>query len=462
MSNFIFLSLITLAALAPALVAEPSNKISRVSFANGDKVSGSLVNLDVKLLGFKSTLFPKSVFFNRSAILDLELGQAQPSIEIDSTQADHMAEIQLKGRYSQEDQRDTLRGQLSQVADDHVILSTWYAGELKIQRNLIHSIKIKSNKTDLYSGPNSLEEWNQRFSSNSWKFQNNALISGNSRGGISKDIGLVNQSVLKFKLQWKDTIGLTLNLFADSPKYDKLANYYQLSMQSNYLQMKKVIKDERPPQLNRMSNTGYIHATKSAEYAIYMNKQKGIFHIFINGKKVHTFTDQAATPNLLGSSIYLRNDNGKMMHMSNIRVEKWNGAIPTPEDEKSLKQLKGDDQRILLANGDAVVGKIGQISNGMLDIKTEHADLKLPLIGVRDLKLPSTEESQPKMERNDIKAHFKTGGWIILNVTSIDKGFIHGRHQAIGNHSFRVDAFEQIEFNICNGNYNKIRKEQAW
>jgi len=62
MSNFIFLSLITLAALAPALVAEPSNKISRVSFANGDKVSGSLVNLDVKLLGFKSTLFPKVSF----------------------------------------------------------------------------------------------------------------------------------------------------------------------------------------------------------------------------------------------------------------------------------------------------------------------------------------------------------------------------------------------------------------
>jgi len=457
MSNFKFLSLISLTALAPLLVAESSENLSRVNFANGDKVSGAIVNMDDKLLEFKSALFPKNVLFNKSAILDLEL-----FIDIDFTQADHVAELQLEGRYGQEEQRDTLRGQLSQIADDHVILSTWYAGELKVERSLIHSIKIKSNQSGLYQGPNSLEEWDEGNSANSWKFENNALVSGNSRGVISKDIGLLDQSVLKFKLQWKSSIALTLNLFADSPEIGKLENFYELRMQSNYLQMKKVIKNERPPQINRIRNASYTHATNSAEYAIYMDKKKGVFHIFINGKNVQTFTDNAATPKLLGSSIYLRSDNEKKMRISNMSLEKWNGAIPTPEDGEALNLLKGDGQRILLANGDAVVGKLGQISNGMLDIKTEYADLKLPIFGIRDLKLPTSEENHPKMEPNDVKAHFKGGGWVILNVSSIDKEFIHGEHKAIGNHKFRIDAFEKIELSIYKRSYNKIRKEQTW
>ena len=128
MSNYIFQSLITLAALAPTLVAEPPNKLSRVNFTNGDKVSGTIVNMEANLLDFKSTLFPKNVFFNKSAILDLELDQTQPSIGINFAKADHVAELRLESRYRQEEQRDTLRGQLIQIADDHVLLSTWYAG----------------------------------------------------------------------------------------------------------------------------------------------------------------------------------------------------------------------------------------------------------------------------------------------------------------------------------------------
>jgi hypothetical protein len=464
MSNYLFLSLVSLAAFSSNLVAEPSSNLSVVNFANasGDRVSGSVVNMEGDLLEFKSALFPKNVFFNKSAILDVELDQAEPSIDIDFTQADHVAELQLEGRYGQEDKRDTLRGQLTQIADDHIILSTWYAGELKVQRDLIHSIKIKSNQSGLYQGPNSLEEWDQGKSANSWKFENKALVTGKSRGAISKDISLLDQSVLKFKLQWKTSIALTLNLFADSPEVGKLENFYELRMQSNYLQMKKVIEGERPPQINRMSNTSYPHVTKSAEYAIYMDKKKGVFHIFINGTKVQTFTDSAVTPKLLGTSIYLRNENEKMMRISSMILEKWNGTIPTPEDEKALNQLQGEGQRILLANGDAVIGKIGLIKNGMLDIKTEHADLKLPLYGIRDLKLPSTEDNKPKMETNDVKAHFKGGGWIILDVSSIDKEFIHGNNKAIGNHKFRIDAFEKIELSIYEPSYNKIRKEQAW
>ncbi len=462
MSNFIFLTFITLAALAPVLVAEPSNKLSRVNFANGDKVSGTVANMEAKLLEFNSTLFPKNVFFNKLAILDLELDQSQPNIDIDFTQADHIVELQLEGRYGQEDQRDTLRGQLSQIADNHVILSTWFAGELKVQRNLIHSIKIKSNQTDLYTGPNSMEEWNHENSVSSWKFENNALISENFAGAISKNIGLLDQSVLKFKLQWKNTIALTLNLFANSAEKNKLENFYELRMQRDYMYMQKRIKNENPPQLNRMVNSRYDHVKKSAEYAIYMDKKKGVFHVFINGKRAQTFTDHAATPELLGSSIYLRNHSDNKMRISNIHLENWNGAIPSSKDEKVLDQLKGDGQRILLSNGDAVVGKIGLIKNGMLDIKTEHADLKLPLFSIRDLKLPTSEENHPKMESNDIKAHFKNGGWIILNVSSIDKEFIHGKHEAIGNRAFRIDAFEKIELNIYKPSYNKIRKEQTW
>ncbi|MEO1856761.1 MAG: hypothetical protein ABGY95_05265 [Rubritalea sp.] len=463
MSNFRFLSLISLVILAPTLTAEPPGKRSRVNFANGDKVSGTVVNMDADLLEFKSTLFPKNVFFNKPAILDLELDQSQPKIDIDFTQADHMAELQLEGRYGQEEQRDTLRGQLSQIADDHVILSTWYAGELKVQRDLIHSIKIKSNQTDLYSGPNSLEEWQEENSASSWRFENNALISGNSRSVISKDIGLLDQSVLKFQLQWKNTIALTLNLFANSPQKAKLENYYELRMQTNYMYMQKRIKNERPPQLDRAPNSSYDHASNSAEYAIYMDKKKGVFHVFINGDKAHTFTDHAATPKLLGSSIHLRNDNENKMRISNIRLEKWNGAIPSGlEEEEALEQLKGEGQRILLANGDTVVGQIGKINNGMLDVKTEHADLKLPLFGIRDLQLPATEENHPKMQSNDVKAYFKDGGWIILNVKSIDDKFLHGSHEAIGNHAFRIDAFEKIELNIYKLSYAKIRKEQVW
>ena len=462
MNNITILSFLALITLAGNLGAERSNNQSRVNFSNGDKISGSVVNMDVSLLEFKSAHFPKNVFFNKSTILDLELHQPTKPIDIDFTQADHIAELKLEGRYGQENQRDTLSGQLTQIADDHVILSTWYAGELKVQRNLIHSIKIKSNQPDLYSGPNSLEEWDQDQSAGSWKFENKALVSGNSRGVISKDIGMPKLSVLRFKLEWKNTIALTLNLFADSPEIGNQDNYYELRMQTNYMYMQKRIKNERPPQLDRMPNTSYDHKKKSAEYAIHMDKNKGVFHVFVNGQLAQTFNDHSATPKLLGSSIHLRNDNENQMRISGLRLEKWNGAIPSPVDDKAHKQIDGDGQKILLANGDAVVGKIGSISNGMLDIETEHAELKLPLFGIRDLKLPIAEENHPKMEPNDIKAYFKSGGWIILDVKSIDAEFLHGSHQAIGNCSLRIDAFEKVEMNIYDSNYIKLRNKSDW
>lgn len=375
---------------------------------------------------------------------------------------DHVAILELEDRFGYEGEHGTLQGQLDELTEKSLTLSTDYAGSLTVDRSLVKSISITNSTTSLYTGPKSIEEWNAFGEAGTWKFSNSSLISNASRGSIAQDVGLPDKALLTFNLSWKVRPGLSLYLFADKADDEQPSSYYEIRLNSNYMYMQKSTPLDSSRQLAKMPNTQLSFDSQSAEVAIYMDKNKGIFHVFVNGEKTYTFTDHSPSPEGFGSSIFFRNDNESRMLIKEIQVENWTNAIPTEEDQKAYSKLSGEGQKILLANGDAVIGQIGEISNGLLSIETKYTPLKIPLAGVRDLHLPPVEENHPKAERNDIKAYFHDGGWVMIDVVKIDNSQIRGKNKAIGPCEFDIRAFKKLEFNVYEKPHQKLRQKDTW
>ncbi|MFC4993997.1 hypothetical protein [Rubritalea tangerina] len=436
---------------------------ARVHFADGDIISGNVIGLNDDIMLFKSKKFSNSAApLKTSSILNVELFQQESDSPSSPALPDHLAEVKLEDRYGYEGEYGVLKGQLIQISDDSVTLNTSYAGELNIDRSLINQISIHSTGSGLYTGPNSLDEWTQHGSREAWKYSDNALIGGNARGSLSRDVNLPNQGHMSFEIDWQTNIGLTLLLFTDTVESSTPNNYYELRIQSNYITMSKRIKGQSSPHLDRNQNRNVDYPTEKAKYDLYMDKDKGKFDIYVNGKRINTFTDHTPTPDKLGTGLYLRKDNDHRLRLSEMRLEKWTGALPTQKDEDAFRDLKGEGQKLMLANGDAIIGKIGAIEDGILNIETIHTPLKVPLAKIRDLNLPMAQENHPRSLSGDIKAYYRDGGWITINVESIDEKAIHGSNEAIGKHSFQLSAFKKLELNVYNREFNKMRKEIQW
>lgn len=435
---------------------EPSAK---VDFINGDTITGSIVNMQKDSLEFKSSHFPQNARFNKDSVLSVTFPSKKTELPIDFQQANHVAELNLKGRFGYEDEQGVLRGQITQINDSSIELSTWFAGPLTVDRSLIHSIKILSNDSELYRGPNSLKEWTSSTSQDAWKYGNGALISSTTCGSLAKDVPLPDKAHLSFDLEWKNYLGLSLSFYANAK--ESPTNYYELRLQNNYMYMQKFLKGERSPQLDRRPNSNLNQPSDSARFDIYMDKKRGEFHVFVDGKKAHTFTDHSPSVDKFGTFLFLRNYSENRMRLNNMIIKKWTNTLLSATDEGAFDQLDGEGQRLLLANGDAVIGKIGKIKDGLLAVETTHTSLQIPLSRIPKINFPS-EPNQPKAEIQDIKAYFKEGGWIIIAAERIDEHHIYGMNHAIGEHTFRLDAFEKIDFNIYDRTHNKVRQLNKW
>lgn len=441
---------------------EAAPQRAQLNFVNGDKISGNIISMENGILEIDSPHFTDNATFSTANILDIVLTKAQTEQVNEPHRKDHLATLELEDRFGYEGEHGNLYGQLEELTDDKLTLRTSYAGILEVDRSLIKSITISDNTKSLYSGPKSIEEWNPFGETGTWSFTNNSLVGNASRGSIAQDINIPDKALLSFDLSWKVRPGLSLYLYADNANDEQPSAYYEIRLNSNYMYMQKSTPLNRSRQLAKTPNTQLNFDGQSAEISLYMDKKKGVFHVFVNDEMTYTFTDHTPSPESLGSSIYFRNDNESRMLIKNIQMKKWSNAIPTEQDQKSYAKLSGEGQRILLANGDAVVGKIGKINNGLLAVETKHTPLKIPLAGVRDLHLPPVAENHPKAERNDIKAYYHDGGWVMIDVTKINSSHILGENKAIGNCEFDLSAFKKLELNVYDKSQNKLRQLDAW
>ena len=201
---------------------------------------------------------------------------------------------------------------------------------------------------------------------------------------------------------------------------------------------------------------------KSARYNIYVDKVKGSIHVFINGNLINTFLDPNPSPDKFGTGVHFISGENKPTKISKISLSKWSGNMPSNKDRDAFAKLKGSGQRILLRNGDAIIGKTGSIDKGLMNIETEFGPMKLRVAGMRTIDLSDTPEDGPKMYKEDIKLYLKEGGWIIVKPISLSGSKLTAFHQAFGENIFDLNAFKTIDLHVYSDKHNNARKTDDW
>lgn len=434
-----------LTCLAPA---ESHKQTVKVHFHNGDSLQGHISSWDKKHLTFNSSFLETPISITPSSIKKLSIIPDSLHPKDNST---HEALVAIKPRFFRQKKAktaDLLRGQLTGISAEKISIDTWYAGELNINRSMIAKVDIYGKGKQAYYGPNSIEEWTQFGSEPAWSF-NGGILTGLSHGHIAKDIDMSNSSVISFDYAWVGPPELRVLLFSNDPTNENPQNCYDLVLRSQSAKLHK-IKKKRQNVVVQMRRSPKLRNSSTTHVKFYADTVNGTFALFLDGKKVFIEQDRAPNPNSLGGGLHLITQNTPLTHISNLQVNRWNGDIPKINNVSSLEQLEGDGEKILLRNGDTVVGTVEEINDQLMSLSTPHTPVQLPLKLIRSIDLKNLTENAPIMKSNDVIARFHTGGWVILDLHSITSTSITGYNQAFGTATFSLDAFSSIEFNIYN------------
>lgn len=430
-------------------------------FANGDRLQGQLGRVENGLLYWKSPTLQKETPFFLHQIQDITF----PQVPVPDRKQDHIAHIRFNPDLRQQNENisgDIMDGELVAVHQNHILLNTWYAGQLQLNRNMVKDLEITDVSPPVYAGPIKADEW-KVFPDDAWTFEKNSYT-GSGNGVLAKDFKKIPERFcFRFTSSWKSRFSLQILFCADSADEDTPDNHYMLMLDNgtSYLQKRSSNGDGLA---GMMRNGGMIGEYKrdpnfrnkeKTEMRLFVDTTTGLMALYSDETLVQEWND-VEKPLLSGSCIHLRQNsgNGSNLIISRMSLTAWDGVLPNIQDGVKSNPIdnpdpKDDEQRIILRNGDVVLGKVEKVENNEISLKTRHNDIRLPVNRIRKLALAPSEYDERLLQNGDVRAWFADGSYITFRLDGISAdGKISGTSQHFGSAAFDPSAFTRVEFNI--------------
>jgi hypothetical protein len=118
------------------------------------------------------------------------------------------------------------------------------------------------------------------------------------------------------------------------------------------------------------------------------------------------------------------------------------------EPVQTEQEPKPEADRMLLRNGDSLKGEVTSIKDGKITLKTEFAEISLPVERLRNITLKPVDLEEPKKYSGDVRAWFADGSSMVFRLEKAGDGVVTGFSQNFGTADFDMTAFSRIEFNI--------------
>lgn len=447
-----------LAALCSASGAE-----SVVRFANGDQLAGRIAALDPSTLTWDSPVFDKPAPFYLRQVVDLTLPADAPEVK-----ADHEATVTLT-------RGDSVRGQLVAVNDRVVALDTWYAGRLEFNRLMVESVRIDGQSNLLFRGPSGIEGWTQAEGGKAWSYSHLAFVSKGS-GSIARDDLLPEECIVTFDAAWKgDSFGLKLVLFSDDINSETPSSGYEMSFQRGSVYLRNC----RTQSFLGSAHSGALAERDRVSIEVRASRKTGKVCLFINKRIVEVWSDPDAARGRFGKALHFVSQNPMPLRISRIGVAPWDGVVTEvpeprigmmrqfglqgiPEAPKPAAKPGPAEGRMELANGDSIPGEVLSIENGLIAVKTPLGEVKLPVGRLRTIALPKVEREEAIRRNGDVRAWFPDGGYLTFRLDAAADGTITGSSQNFGTATFKLAAFNRIEFNVYDPNLEDKRAAEEW
>jgi hypothetical protein len=451
--------------LTAAGLAAWAEEESGIRFVNGDHLAGTPMSLDAHGIVWNSSLMERPVPFLKEKVLDVTL----PTFTPDLKAADHEAVVTLtKG--------GIIRGQLSEVTDDAVVIDTWYAGQLRFNRVMVESVHIEPPDMVRYRGPNGLKGWTITPQPDAWRYANFSFLCGGG-GSIARDDLLTEESSIAFDADWNsDSASYKVIVFSESADSRDPKSGYEFSMQRGGM----VLRNLRTQTFIGSTHSAEIAQSNRARIEIKASRRTGKIAFFINNKLVDMWTDAELERSELGNGLHFSTTRLVPLRISRIRIAEWDGNIDQPlppragmrriqlglgEGEPNISQPNLEEKRegrMKLANGDSLDGKVKSIQKGKVTIETSLGEVSLPVARLRTITLPAAEREEAIVRNDDVRAWMSDGSHIVFEFLDADETTITGKSQNFGTATFRRDAFQKIEFNIYDIDLESLREQSVW
>ncbi|MES2661577.1 MAG: hypothetical protein V4689_23365 [Verrucomicrobiota bacterium] len=454
---------ISLFALALGRLSAADAVSSTVRFSNNDRLSGSLESLTTEQLVWNSPILEKPAPFLLGKVLDLTMAAEQPAID-----ARHEASITLTNG-------DLVRGQLAAVSDEAVELDTWYAGRMKFNRLMISDIRIAERPDLVYRGPAGLDGWKQSGDKPTWVYQNSSLRSIGS-GSIARELKLPEECSVSFDIEWRDRFSLKFVVFSDDLTSDRPASGYELQFQQRSISLRSG-KGQRF--IGHSQGATSLQENEKARIEVRASSRTGKVSLYVDGEAIENWVDTELARNEFGKGIHFISQNSIPIEVSRIEVGAWDGEtekIPDPqfqagnrafgedllEDAVPVPEVKPKAGRMEMRNGDSIAGEVVSIDNGLILVKTPFREVKLPVESLRSLTLKPVELERCIRKNGDVRAWFPDGSSLVFRLDEVGDGSLSGFSQNFGTARFKLAAFNRIEFNIYEPEFEEIRSANGW
>jgi hypothetical protein len=443
-----------LPCLAPAQEETEPELVGTLKFANRDRISGHPEGLDAEgHLKWQASFLKEPIPIRPSTILEMRLEGEQP-VALD---VGHHALLTLTNG-------DTLRGQLDALDEEHVTLKTWYGGNLKIKRTMASNLEILRAERAVYSGPADFESWNIKGEPDSWSM-NAGVLTSSKGAGIAREIDFPDKCRIGFDVAWRSGLRLRVLLFSDDGDDTQPDNCYDLVCQRRFVYLRKrwMTLGSGGSRIVGQANIESLATKENARFDFYIDRTVGTIALYIDGAQAQVWTDQDPKVGKLGNWLHFISEDFFPIQVSRIRVSPWTGDLPENVNTAALEEQEdAEGQLIRLQNGDLVIGEVGQIANGVLDIKTKFCDMKIPVDRMRTVDLSTGEYEEPIRKEGDVRAWLREGGRVTFRLDTFDRESLSGYSQTFGDATFKLSSFSRIEFNIYDDELESMRGTNNW
>ncbi len=446
---------ITLLYILLTSICFAAQDAATVRFANGDKLSGNAIALNLEMLTWESETLKEQAKFKLNQILDLSL-PAEFDAKI-SDAASHQALLELTNG-------DSVKGLLTGLNDQEIRLKTWYAGEMVFRKTNVKSISISRGSKIIYRGPDGIDGWKLSGEENSWKFSNGEFVSSKI-GSLARDFDFPEAAQVSYDVSWRGTLRSKIVLFSTDLTTSNPRNGYEIIFHGSMVQLRRLSDSAW---LYSKTNPRRMQPNEKARIDIRYSRKSNQMMIFID-EEIFGMWDNLELDAATGEGLHFVSMENNETSVSNIAISHWDGYVdesaieeielrvqrfpghlqmqrgmeaPNP-DEKELPE-----SRMSLSNGDTLEGEVLAIDGDMIKIKTPFTEVSFPVHRINNITLKKASSETPKLYNGDVRTILADGSKLVFRLDEVKEGKLIGYSQNFGRAEFAQSAFKRIEFNI--------------
>ena len=371
---------------------------------------------------------------------------------------------------------DSLSGELVSMENGKLVIKTWYAGNLTINRSALKSLAPGYIAAEtIFEGPLSARNWSFVNASNgmvigqlpanapaamleqmqkklaantgNWKYTDGAFectTSGAMVGRQMKDFP--DRTSIEFDVEWASYLNLYINIFTDSLKSYSSCNAYSLRLNQTYAYLYRYSRTRGSQRIGSNIRINLTSLKNRATITLKVDKKSRIIALYVNGKFTTKWKDVNAEFAGKGKGLLFSSRSANPIRISQIRVREWNGNLP---GQNKVSTGDGKEDFVMFNNEDSITGRLVGIKEGQMKFKTSFAELPIPLEnvdiihlskeGIRSMPIPSGS-MRATLKGGKGRLTFKIEQWKDSKITVISPAF--------GRTIIDAAALRSVDFNL--------------